>query len=266
MISPCIGVCQLKNNACLGCQRTLEDIAQWKDMTQAQQEEWWMNHPIYYAGVGSRDTPQEHLERMTHYSKSLHQMQWTLRSGGARGADTYFELGSQRNDIFLPERKRGKKGTALEDLPLAMVMQAQKIGKPFHPRWGQLDEFSLKLMTRNVFQVLGRNLQTPVKFILFWAPSSFDSDGLVKDAKGGTGFAIRLGRSLGIPLIHVNHPTSRPVLEAIEEQNLKRLHQELQRFQTAPTLVLPPSPQKTIKPFGGPIQPPTEGKVSRWKR
>ena len=44
-----------------------------------------------YAGIGSRATPQAELEAMTEAAKMLSEKGYTLRSGGAKGADTAFE-------------------------------------------------------------------------------------------------------------------------------------------------------------------------------
>lgn len=37
MASPCVGRCQLEGDSCLGCGRTLAEIASWSSLTQAQQ-------------------------------------------------------------------------------------------------------------------------------------------------------------------------------------------------------------------------------------
>ena len=36
--SPCIGVCELKDNICIGCNRTVEQITNWETMTDEQKE------------------------------------------------------------------------------------------------------------------------------------------------------------------------------------------------------------------------------------
>lgn len=48
---------------------------------------------MYYAGVGSRETPQDILNTMYKIGKYLASKGYTLRSGGAIGADTAFENG-----------------------------------------------------------------------------------------------------------------------------------------------------------------------------
>ena len=48
---------------------------------------------MYYAGVGSRETPQDVLKIMWKIGKHLADKGYTLRSGGARGADAACENG-----------------------------------------------------------------------------------------------------------------------------------------------------------------------------
>ena len=37
--SPCINVCKIENDVCVGCGRTLEEIAHWSEMTDADKEQ-----------------------------------------------------------------------------------------------------------------------------------------------------------------------------------------------------------------------------------
>ena len=36
--SPCIGVCRLENEVCVGCGRTVDDITNWYDMTDDEKQ------------------------------------------------------------------------------------------------------------------------------------------------------------------------------------------------------------------------------------
>ena len=61
---------------------------------------------MFYAGIGSRKTPPTIRSLMTKCANQLHNEGFTLRSGGAQGADTAFELGAQlRKEIYLPWRR-----------------------------------------------------------------------------------------------------------------------------------------------------------------
>ena len=58
----------------------------------------------YYAGIGSRLTPAPVLDLMNRIATHLVKKGWTLRSGGADGADTAFASGTWEDDtqLFLP--------------------------------------------------------------------------------------------------------------------------------------------------------------------
>ena len=47
----------------------------------------------YYAGVGSRETPPDVLKTMLKIGRYLAVKGYTLRSGGAKGADTALRMG-----------------------------------------------------------------------------------------------------------------------------------------------------------------------------
>ena len=60
----------------------------------------------YYAGIGSRDTPEHILNIMHHIGAYLATQGWVLRSGAAKRADTSFEEGAihgeGETEIYLP--------------------------------------------------------------------------------------------------------------------------------------------------------------------
>jgi hypothetical protein len=57
---------------------------------------------LYYAGIGSRTTPPEFQEYFSVLGQVLQNLGWTLRSGGADGADSAFEKYVTRKEIYLP--------------------------------------------------------------------------------------------------------------------------------------------------------------------
>ena len=61
---------------------------------------------LYYAGIGSRNTPNEILSLLTSLAEQLALKGYILRSGGAKGADSAFEKGCDKvhgnKEIFLP--------------------------------------------------------------------------------------------------------------------------------------------------------------------
>lgn len=57
----------------------------------------------YYTGVGARKTPDNILSEMRSIAKVMSQDLYVVRSGGAEGADTAFEVGAGANtEIYLP--------------------------------------------------------------------------------------------------------------------------------------------------------------------
>ena len=70
-------------------------------------------------------------------------------------------------------------------------------------------------MIRNVYQVLGKDLNTPSEFVICWTPDGAETANERSIKTGGTGFAIALADSLGIPVYNLANP------ESLEEVRLK---------------------------------------------
>lgn len=142
----------------------------------------------YYAGIGSRETPDNILEVMSRVGSLWAQNGWILRSGGAEGADTAFALGCTRKKILRPEHSNPG---------CELVAQAH------HPAWNHLNGYVRKLMGRNALIVLGDDLRTPVSFVACWTPDGAISKEETSVKTGGTGLAIRLASSEGIPVFNL---------------------------------------------------------------
>lgn len=112
----------------------------------------------YFAGVGSRKVIQHAPELepiLKAITQCLNDQGYTLRSGGAEGCDKWFEAGARDDmkEIFYA-------GDATEE--------SLKIASEIHPAWHRCSEWAQNLHGRNVFQVLGKDLQTPVDFLICW--------------------------------------------------------------------------------------------------
>lgn len=161
----------------------------------------------YYTGIGSRETPQRILEVMNELAIVLDNKGWTLRSGGADGADSAFEMGAHiSKEIYLPW-----KGFNGNNSPLyKLTPEAWNMAEFIHPAWNRCSEGAKKLHTRNIYQVLGYDLNTPSKMLICWT-----RDGL---EIGGTATAIRLAKSNGIKVINLGNTNDlERVLKYIEE-------------------------------------------------
>jgi len=170
----------------------------------------------YYTGVGSQQTPKPILAIMSAIGEVLFDTGYILRSGGADGADTFFEEGADalanisikegvtvfenghhlgnvwsHKEIYLPKRGFNHHTSALYNtLPAAF-----EIAERIHPAWERCNDFARKAHARNAHQVLGQGLNDPSDFVICWT----------KDGKpvGGTATAIRLAQEHGLRVVNL---------------------------------------------------------------
>jgi hypothetical protein len=158
----------------------------------------------FYAGIGSRESPAEILTLMIEIGKFLAQKGYILRSGGAAGADKAFEQGCDQaqgeKEIYLPWKGFNDnpselylKSSELKDV----LDKAFELASQYHPAWDVLKYGARCLMARNGMQVLGRDLNTPVSFIMCWNLGGFNH--------GGTSQALRIALDRKIPLFMLSN-------------------------------------------------------------
>lgn len=149
-------------------------------------------HIMYYAGIGSRETPEHTLNLMSQMASYLANKGYTLRSGGADGADIAFENGCDKvnglKEIYLPWGKFNGSNSNL----IVKDKKAFELAEMYHPYWHNLSQGAKKLQARNCHQVLGNDLKTPSKFII-----CYTKDG---KRKGGTGQALRIAETKNIDI------------------------------------------------------------------
>jgi len=155
--------------------------------------------PRFYAGIGSRETPYNTLQLIPRIADKLGCMGFTLRSGGAPGADQAFEqcISEFFCEIYLPWD--GFEGKHYDDLQyLRWLPEAMEIAAKYHPAWDRLSRGGKALMARNVHQVLGQDLKTPSEFVV-----CYTKDG---KASGGTGQALRIAEDYKIDIYNIFDP------------------------------------------------------------
>ena len=132
----------------------------------------------YYTGIGSRSAPIHILVRLERFAEKLAKLGWTLRSGGADGADSACESGCDKynghKEIFLPWPNFNGHSSSLN----TPMKEAFEYVDHFHPR--------------NAHQILGQDLKTPSKFVLCWTKSN-----------GGTEQALRIARYYNISIFNL---------------------------------------------------------------
>ena len=160
-----------------------------------------MDKRTYYTGVGSRETPLTVQKRMTQLATTLYNKGFILRSGGADGADRAFEEGVPDfigKEIYIPWKnfeKRVENEQIDHDICCGASREAALIAERINPTWKYLGIGGRKLHTRNVFQVLGRDLETPSKFLICWTSGGREV--------GGTRTAIVLAKEYRIPIYNL---------------------------------------------------------------
>lgn len=161
-----------------------------------------------YAGIGSRQTPHEILREMQWRGLGLMEAGYTLRTGGAEGADAAFLKGhtpgewAERAEVYLPWPGFGEFPVDHEAVRLTMPTElARSIAQRFHPSWRTLSRGARMLHARNVHQVLGADCQSPSKFVLCWTPDGAETSTTAET--GGTGQAIRIANAYLVPVVNM---------------------------------------------------------------
>lgn len=157
-----------------------------------------------YAGVGSRKTPTEVLRLMERIGKRLAELGWTLRTGGAEGADQAFERGARAGgggvEVFLPWPGFSGYSDGRLKRPSA---EAVRVAATLHPAWERLSPAARQLIARNGHQVLGASMDDPVALVICWTPDGAESEAECGLETGGTGQAIRLASRWGVPVVNL---------------------------------------------------------------
>lgn len=156
-----------------------------------------------YAGIGSRETPHVVLAWMRSIAAQMAEYGYTLRTGGAPGADQAFMQGAAlaqgQAEIFLPwpgfeikarrEMKAGHTFAIFESVP----DWAKRHWAQFHPAPEKCSAGAQALMARNSCQVLGHDGNSPSDLVICYTPGGAGG--------GGTGQALRIARHHSIPVV-----------------------------------------------------------------
>lgn len=198
--------------------------------------------PKYYSGVGARETPLAVLILMAKFANIMERKGYILRSGCAIGADSAFEFGLENHlnsEIYIPYKgflntmKRDN-----QDSPAYIVPELFNKQKYYdanmlidqnnlHPAWGQnLKDWLRKLHNRNVFQVLGKNLdlKEKSKFTLCYTKDGVRERSKTTYNTGGTGTAIRVSGWAGVPTFNMGNKEDRERIEIFIDSNLDLLN------------------------------------------
>lgn len=160
-----------------------------------------------YTGVGSRSTPLCVLAYMADLAEELACEGWTLRSGGARGADSAFEAGhrrvtTERMEIYLPWAKFNNNLSPL----YGVRVEALQLAARHHPAWNSCAETARLLHGRNTYQVLGQTLDVPSAAVVCWTEDGCTGRRTRSRDTGGTATAIVLAEAHDVPVFNLANP------------------------------------------------------------
>lgn len=165
------------------------------------------------AGIGSRKTPKAFLDLFEQIGVYARQNGHLIRSGHADGADYAFEKGALTNTlVYLPWKGFNSNlpllGRScvkdLEDKYMEIVYRHEPYAKG-------LGLGVKKIKQRNVFQILGIDLQCFSELVICWTPNG--------ETTGGTGLAIKIAEEIKIPVINLGAKTLslKEIIEIMEE-------------------------------------------------
>lgn len=179
--------------------------------------------------VGSRKTPLMHCELLRRFAYQVARRGGVVWTGDALRADEYSYRGVREyiqdaeieySDamrlarVFMAtdvsencyagvpyEHMKGHFDHCRAGPRILRWRHARLIAADIHPVWDKLDQWSKALHARNIFQVLGQDLDLPTDLAVFYAePKSGPF------VAGGTNTAIQCAREHGIPLINLWYP------------------------------------------------------------
>lgn len=157
----------------------------------------------YYAGIGAREIPNDVHDELVAIGLKLAQRGWTLRSGGAPGADSAFEFGAgccdsppASKEIFLPWKGFNNNPSTLYFYSIPPKLEV--IAKKIYLAWDRVSIGVKKLHARNVQQILGKDpdVSEPSQFVVCWTLRPANEF-------GGTRFGMKLAEQRGIPVYNL---------------------------------------------------------------
>ncbi|MGR5448501.1 hypothetical protein ACP3V3_01710 [Vibrio sp. PNB22_3_1] len=194
-----------------------------------------------YTGIGPRAITREQSYQLLCVTFVLAMNRYLARTGGAHGSDHtvymaavfaqrwFVENGykSELSDLvrlYLPWD--GFNGFSVNsDFAFCLKNpRATSTAKSLHRAWGRLQSGGRKMMSRNVHQVLGDDLDDPSHFVL--CHTSDGADGVTKmatSATGGTGMAINVAAQNQVPVRNLGNPEVRNRMSSWLEDQFQRL-------------------------------------------
>ena len=155
-------------------------------------------------GVGNCRITEEGIRRIKEVSEYFNKLGYTLRSGGAEGADSAFESVFDKKEIYLPWKNFNNNDSQYYNLSNEVYALAATV----HPYFYRMRFGAKKLHSRNCYQVLGYNLDRPSDVLVCWTrDGAYNEESSSVEHTGGTRTAIVLADRYKVPIYNLNIDT-----------------------------------------------------------
>ena len=174
--------------------------------------------------VGNQTTPLKHQWALMLFSYCVHKDCFQINTGTAKGADEAARRGAECTVFSI------KDGTP-ESTAIAAELHKSN--------WSRWSPISKAYHSRNVMQVLGRDLQTPVARVVCYTRDGCISHETASFDTGGTRTAISIASQNNIPVINIQRPDhlerivnyigidERSLPQSVEDEKLLADHLEI---------------------------------------
>lgn len=152
--------------------------------------------------IGSRKPPERIARVAVQIGRALSERGIIGYSGGAPGMDSQFmfDYSPDRRVIILPEdgfNNLYANGKDVIDFTQLDTYKAADIARTVAGHFDSQGDYTQRRYSRNTYQVLREDLNSPTDFVLFWAEE------VNLSVKGGTAIAVRVARKYGVPVFNL---------------------------------------------------------------
>lgn len=163
----------------------------------------------YITIVGSRKTPIEIVNIYKQIFSCFDKNEFIFRSGNALGFDQVIsDFPTANKEIYLPYKTFGPKLNIFENTYVPKTQfnnyqDAVNLVRKLHPN-KNLSDMNMQYLARDVYQVLGKDLNTPSDIVYCWTEDGVNNVSNITFKTGGTAMVIRVAEVYKIPVINLN--------------------------------------------------------------
>ena len=155
------------------------------------------------AGIGSRNLPEEikiKIEEVMLFLNTITNNKLIVHTGDADGSDLYFKANAKNCISYLPFK--GFNNSTSDKF--IVCNKAVTLASFHHPYFEIMKNTTKQLMGRNVYQIMSDTFDNIVDCVICYTPDGVEKSKDVTVGKtGGTGLAISLADTIGVPVFNL---------------------------------------------------------------